>query len=130
MKVILQENYKGYENALNSLYLETLAMRRENLFLKFAQECVRNKKTKHMFPLIKKNHNTETKISGNFKVYFTITARLKRFLNTLHTTSIRQEKGSSANNANLLAKCFVSKIHANCPSNKTFINFTLKIMVT
>ena len=77
MKVILQENYNGYRNALNSLDLETLFMRRENLCLKFAQKCVQNKKTKHMFPLKNKTHKMEIRNSEKFKVQYANTERLK-----------------------------------------------------
>ena len=64
-------------NALNSLDLETLYMRRENLCLKFAQKCVRNKKTKHMFPLKNKTHKMEIRNTEKFKVQYANTERLK-----------------------------------------------------
>ena len=43
-KVILQERYRGYKNALNTLDMETLAERRNTLCLSFALKCTRNKK--------------------------------------------------------------------------------------
>ena len=49
--VILQNNYETYQNALNTLNLETLVQRRESLCLKFAQKCTKHPKAKQLFPL-------------------------------------------------------------------------------
>ena len=76
-KVILQERYNGYKNALNRLYLETLGDRREQLCLKFAQKCAKNNKTKHMFPLNNKHHNMNTRNSEKYQVQHANTGRLK-----------------------------------------------------
>ena len=50
-KIILQDNYIDYEHALESLHLETLKARRNNLCLKFAKKCVKHPKANEMFPL-------------------------------------------------------------------------------
>ena len=50
MKVILQERYNGYKNALNRLDLETLGDRREQLCLKFAQKCAKKQQNKAHVP--------------------------------------------------------------------------------
>ena len=55
LKIILKEKYKNYENALNTLELETLKYRREKLCFAFAQKCLKNKKMKHLFPPDKTN---------------------------------------------------------------------------
>ena len=44
MKIILQNQYKGYKKSLNHLNIDTLFDRREQLCLNFAIKCVRNKK--------------------------------------------------------------------------------------
>ena len=57
LKVILQDQYKGYKNALNRLDLESLHERRENLCLNFAIKCTKNKKLENMFPKNSKKHD-------------------------------------------------------------------------
>ena len=49
VRIILQNNYKGYEQSLKILDLETLDERREYLCLKFAQKCVKNPKLEICF---------------------------------------------------------------------------------
>ena len=50
-KIILQDNCIDYEHALESLHLETLKARRNNLCLKLPQKCVKHRKANEMFPL-------------------------------------------------------------------------------
>ena len=50
IKVILQDEYKGYQNGLAQLGIEDLKSRREYLCLEFAKKCVKSKKLQHMFP--------------------------------------------------------------------------------
>ena len=50
VKIILGDKYIGYEKSLVKLDMETLKERRENLCLNFALKCVKNPKTKNMFP--------------------------------------------------------------------------------
>ena len=52
-KVILQENYESYDQALDLLDLETLFNRREKLLLKFGKKCASHPRTSDMFPLSK-----------------------------------------------------------------------------
>ena len=49
-RIILVNKYVGYKDALLKLDIEKLSDRREELCLKFAQKCIKNPKTKHMFP--------------------------------------------------------------------------------
>ena len=51
LRIILGDNYLSYSNALTITGLSTLFERRTNLCLKFAKACVKNRPTKHMFPL-------------------------------------------------------------------------------
>ena len=53
IKVVLQDNYKGYKNGLAQLGIEDLKSRREYLCLEFAKKCVKSKKLQHMFPKTK-----------------------------------------------------------------------------
>ena len=49
LKIILQEEYKSYENALKVLDLEKLDERREKLCLQFAKKCLGHEKMKIYF---------------------------------------------------------------------------------
>ena len=49
VKIILGEKYQGYKKGLESLNLDTLEERRENLCLKFAIRSSNNEKTARMF---------------------------------------------------------------------------------
>ena len=50
-KVILQQDYSDYEEALSKLNLDSLFKRREKLCLTFAKKCVKHPKASAMFPL-------------------------------------------------------------------------------
>jgi hypothetical protein len=78
LKVILQDQYKGYKNALNRLDLESLHDRRENLCLNFAIKCTKNKKLENMFPKTSKKHEMITRNPEVYKVQFANTERLKK----------------------------------------------------
>ena len=53
LKIILQDNYQDYSNALDISGLKSLYERRNELCLRFAKSCVKNELTKSMFPLNK-----------------------------------------------------------------------------
>ena len=76
-RIMLQEQYRGYRNALNRLELETLSERRENLCLNFALKCAKNPKTINMFPRKNKQHGMNTRNPDEFKVQFANTESLK-----------------------------------------------------
>ena len=50
-KVILDERYSTYDQALNDLNLEYLSTRRKLLCLNFAKKCLKHPYTRDMFPL-------------------------------------------------------------------------------
>ena len=50
-KVILQQDYSDYDEALSKLNLDSLFKRREKLCLTFAKKCVKHPKASAMFPL-------------------------------------------------------------------------------
>ena len=50
MKIILQDKFTNYENALHQLNIQDLKTRREDLCKKFAKSCLSNEKTLKMFP--------------------------------------------------------------------------------
>ena len=51
LRIILQENYENYENALFLTRLPTLKERRYQLCKPFATKCTKNEKTRDIFPL-------------------------------------------------------------------------------
>ena len=53
LKIILQDNYQDYSNALDISGLNSLYERRNDLCLRFTKSCVKNELTKSMFPLNK-----------------------------------------------------------------------------
>ena len=77
LKIILQEKYKTYKQALAQLGLESLSERREQLCLNFAEKCLKNQKTKDIFPLNPKSHQMGTRKQEKFQVQHANTGRLK-----------------------------------------------------
>ena len=77
LRIILDDKYKSYKNALEKLDIENLSDRREKLCLNFAKKASKNPKSKHMFPLNDKTHNMGTRNTEKFKVQHAITDRLK-----------------------------------------------------
>ena len=75
-KIILQESYQTYDNALDILNLEYLTDRRNSLCLKFAKRCLKYDKSKDMFPLNETN-TSNTRSHEKFKVNHAKTNRLK-----------------------------------------------------
>ena len=61
VKIILGNQYNGYENSLLKLNMEKLIDRRKQLCLNFAKKCVKNPKTKYMFPRNAKKHGINIK---------------------------------------------------------------------
>ena len=68
VKVILQDQYNGYQNGLAKLGLENLNQRRENLCLEFAKKCTKHEKLQHMFPKHQKEHSMETRYNEVYKI--------------------------------------------------------------
>ena len=75
LKIILGSEYKNYKNAMNSLELETLKERREQLCLDFARKCLKNPKMKHFFA---PNNRTHTMIPRNHEHYQVTRANTNR----------------------------------------------------
>ena len=79
LKIILQENYTSYNNALSISGIQTLFERRELLCLKFAKSCAKNNQTKHMFPEneSRKAYDVKTRFLGKYEVIQANTERLR-----------------------------------------------------
>ena len=80
VKVILgkeYEKFETYEDALSKANLESLENRREELCKKFATKCLKNEKTRSMFPTNLKTHKMSTRDEESFDVKFAHTGRLQ-----------------------------------------------------
>ena len=76
-RIILGNKYTNYEESLKVIGLETFEERRTNLALKFAKNCVNNKKTRNLFPLRKKKHKFKTRKEEKFKFFKSKKKRLQ-----------------------------------------------------
>ena len=77
VRIILGENFTNYDEALIHADLESLKERREILSKTFAQKCLKNNKTKTMFPVRDKDHSMNLRNQEHFEVKFANTERLK-----------------------------------------------------
>ena len=67
VKILLGNQYNGYENSLLRLKMEKLVDRRR-LCLNFAKKCFKSNKTKYMFPKNAKRNDVKTRTSEKYMV--------------------------------------------------------------
>ena len=77
VKLIANNTIQSYNENLKELNLETLKERRQILSARFADKCVKNPKTKEMFPHNQKDHMMKHRNNHKFKVSNVKTARRK-----------------------------------------------------
>ena len=79
LKIILQDEYIDYQNALEIMDLESLYDRRENLCLSFAKKCTRSKNChiRGIFPPNDQHPTVETRNPEKFHVNMARTGRYK-----------------------------------------------------
>ena len=75
MKAIFRKQYSNYKDALKIANLTTLEVRREKMCLKYAKDCLKVDKLKHIFPLNVKDHDMENRNMRKFKVNHAKTER-------------------------------------------------------
>ena len=78
LRVILGEKYNSYKDALNVMKMDSLEMRRHNLCLRFAKQCIKNEKLKNMFPKNQNRHRMEKRSGEKFLVNKAFTERYRR----------------------------------------------------
>ena len=78
LKIILKQDYISYEQALETVNLQTLVARREKLSLNFARKCLKNDKTKSMFPLRSCSRPPSKRNPEKFQVQHSRTTRLAK----------------------------------------------------
>ena len=74
LRIIYQDNYVSYDNALSMSKLDKMSDRYQHLLLRFAIKCTKNVRTKDMLPL--KNVNERSRFQEKYIVPF---ARKDRF---------------------------------------------------
>ena len=74
-KIILKDDYENYDQALETLNLQTLSDRRQMLARRFAEKCTKSDRFKDLFPLNDNLMGARNK--EKFKVNFASTDRLK-----------------------------------------------------
>ena len=82
--IILQSDYKSYENALHVLNQEALVDRRNKAALNFGEKCTKNNRHYDMFPI--NESDRPNRIRKPFKEYF---CRTDRFYNSSLPTITR-----------------------------------------
>ena len=78
VKLILGDNFKNYKSALLKLDMQPLSDRREELCLNFAKRCIRNPKTRSMFPLKTKEHEMNTRKGEKYHVDHAVHERFRK----------------------------------------------------
>ena len=77
VRIMLGNSYRGYRKSLNILQMDSLKDRREHLCLNFALKCIKNPKTKDIFPENSKEHKMITRNPNRFKVNHANTSRFR-----------------------------------------------------
>ena len=78
VKIILNNQYKNYKDALLKLDLEELSERRKSLCHKFAKKSIVTGKFNELFQKNDKKHTMKTRKSEVYKVTYARTEKLKR----------------------------------------------------
>ncbi len=78
MRLILGDNFKNYEDALEKLNLVTLEERREKMCLKFAKQCLKLDKMRNLFPKNQSLHTRQKRCPEYYKVVKTQTERFRK----------------------------------------------------
>ena len=76
-KLVLEDKYKSYIEALNTLNLETLKTRRRKLTLRFAKQSLADGKFRDLFPIRTKQHTMTTRRNEKYKVFKAHTERYR-----------------------------------------------------
>jgi hypothetical protein len=76
-KLVLEDKYKSYIEALNTLNLETLKTRRQKLVLRFTKQSLADGKLRDLFPIRTKQHTMTTRRNEKYKVFKAHTERYR-----------------------------------------------------
>ena len=88
-RIILKDQFTTYEDTLLKLGLENLEVRREKLYLKFAQSCINKEKTKGMFSLkptglyiLRNNEKYKVNFASTSRLLYSPIPQMQRLLNS------------------------------------------------
>ena len=76
-KLVLEENYSTYYEALLTLRLQTLEERRKTLTLRFVKRSLSDEKLRDLFPKRKNHHDMKTRSNAKYEVFHANTTRYK-----------------------------------------------------
>ena len=76
-RLVLEENYRNYKQALTVLQIPTLQDRRKELTLRFAETGIMDGTLTDLFPKKQKRHNMETSTGTSYKVTHANTTRFQ-----------------------------------------------------
>ena len=76
LRIILGDEYQGYEEALEACGLESLEVRRTNLCIRFGKKCLKSPKHQHLFPA---NHPVDVQLRRReaYRVNMALTERYR-----------------------------------------------------
>ena len=89
-RIILKHNYNSYEQARKVLKMQSSDERRTMLCLRFAQNCLKDKKQK-MFEIDNNNLSMELRKKGKFKSSRSRTERHKKSVNNVENSISSQD---------------------------------------
>ena len=78
LKVILGDKYTSYKEALKTIRIDSLEERRQKIYLRFAQQCLKNEKLRDMFPKNQSDHKMKKRNVEKFVVKKAITERFRK----------------------------------------------------
>ena len=78
LKLILEEEYCNYTNALRISQLETLDARRKKLMLSFAQTSLADGMLRDLFPTKSNTHRMKKRNKGKYKIFHAHTKCFKK----------------------------------------------------
>ena len=90
LKLVLEEDYKNDQNALDIFHLETLEKRRKDLTLRFAQTSSADGLLLDLFPVRKKPHRMKTRNKGKFRVFSCKYWKIQKFSNLDNAEDVKQ----------------------------------------
>ena len=95
-KIVLAYKYESYEEACNTLKLETLSNRREELCLNFGLKCVNSEKHRGLFPKNETPENNNRNDRLTYHVPFTHKQRYARSSVPYITNLLNEHAANSA----------------------------------
>ena len=84
LRIIFQDKYLSYDNALTQSNLSTMKERYQHLLMRFARKCVQHERTRDMLPTNKENSSLR-----HHEKYHVPFARKERFMRSTIPTMAR-----------------------------------------